>query len=80
MWVARDWKWRNSLGGCWSPGGWGRKGGSLGGVARWGGPGLFVLVQPDFWVVLGVYVCLFESIVPRDIINLGVDKLRFMKS
>lgn len=50
------------------------------GRCRWGGPGLFVLVQPDFWVVLGVYVCLFESIVPRDIINLGVDKLRFMKS
>lgn len=47
---------------------------------RWGRPGLFVLVQPDFGFVLGVYVCLFENIVPRDFIDLGVDKLIFVKS
>lgn len=49
---------------------WGEQGGWL--RCRWG--------RPDLWVVLRVYVCLFESIVPRDFTDLRVDKLRLVKS
>ena len=45
-----------------------------------GRPSLFVMAQPDFWVLLGVYVCLFESIIPRDFIDFSINILSLVKS
>lgn len=36
-----------------------------------GQAGLVCMVQPDFWVLLGVYACLLENIVPGDFTDSG---------
>lgn len=44
------------------------------------GQAKFVMVHLDFWVLLGVYVCLFENLVPRDFTDLRIKILRLVKS